>query len=151
MNTALEARLARSASWFYWIAALSLINAFTINSGYVFFLGSGVVEAAPAFGQTAMIVIDAVVVGGFALFGFLGSRRQTWAMAIGMILYAGDGALYLFAKDYLAAAFHAYVLFVLFLGVQASIALNRLPVETRTMVMPHATAEPTVDAPAPNP
>jgi hypothetical protein len=151
MKTGLEARLARSANWFYWIAGLSLVNAFAVKSGYVFFLGSGAVEIAPAFGQTAMIVIDVTVVGGFALFGYLAGRRHTWAMAIGMLLYAADGALYFFGHDYLAAAFHAYVFFVLFQGLQASMDLNRLPVDTRTMVMPHASNEPSTEPPAPTP
>jgi len=142
MNTALEARIARSASWFYWIAGLSLINAFANQSHFEFLFGSGAVEAAPAFGQTAMIVIDTIVIGGFALFGYLAGLRHTWAFAIGMLLYACDGGLYLLVQDYLPVLFHAYVLYLLFLGLRASIELNRLPVETRTMIMPRAVVEP---------
>jgi hypothetical protein len=141
MQTALEARLARSAGWFYWIAGLSLVNAFAVKSNFQFLFGSGAVEYAPAFGQNAMIAIDAIVIGGFALFGFLAGRRHTWAFVLGMLLYAADGALYLLIKDYLPVLFHAYVLYLLFLGMQASMALNRLPVETRTMVMPQPSPE----------
>lgn len=136
--SALELRLARSAHWFYWIAGLSLVNVFAAATNFQFVLGSGAVEAAPQFGKTAATVIDASVIGGFALFGLLASKRQTWAFVVGMIFYALDGVLYVMAQDYLPALFHLYVLFVLFLGVQASMALNRMPVEARTMVMPHA-------------
>jgi hypothetical protein len=141
MDTALESRLARSANWFYWIAGLSLINAFAAKSNFEFLFGSGAVAIAPAFGQTIMIVVDVVVVGGFALFGYLAGKRHTWALAIGMLLYAADGALYLIAQDYLPVLFHAYVLYLLFLGLKASMALNRIPVDARTMVMPHASTD----------
>jgi hypothetical protein len=148
MNTSLEVRLARSANWFYWIAGLSLINAFALKSNFEFILGSGAVQAAPAFGQTAMIVVDTVVVGGFALFGYLASRRHTWAFVVGMLLYALDGVVYILAQDYIPVLFHAYVLYVLFTGLQASMALNSIPQETRTMVMPHAQiAQPEEPAP----
>lgn len=146
MNSALEQRLARSANWFYWIAGLSLVNVFAASTNYQFVLGSGAVEAAPAFGMTAAIAIDACVIGGFAVLGYLAARRHTWAFVLGMVLYALDGLIFLFAQDWLAAAFHAFVLYVLFLGAQASIALNRIPVESRTMVMPHAS--PTADEPS---
>ncbi|HET9342129.1 MAG TPA: hypothetical protein VFO25_04305 [Candidatus Eremiobacteraceae bacterium] len=149
MNPVLEQRLARSANWFYWIAGLSVVNVFAAKSNYEFVLGSGAVEAAPAFGPTAAIVIDVCVIGGFAILGFLASRRHTWAFILGMVLYALDGVIFLVAQDWIAAAFHAFVLYVLFLGAQASIAINRMPVESRTMVMPHA--NPTADGPAPPP
>jgi len=149
MNPVLEQRLARSANWFYWIAGLSVVNVFAAKSSFQFVLGSGAVEAAPAFGTTAAIVIDVCVIGGFAILGFLAARRHTWAFILGMVLYALDGLIFLVAQDYIAAAFHAFVLYVLFLGAQASIALNRMPVESRTMVMPHAS--PTADGPAPPP
>ena len=149
MGSALEQRLARSANWFYWIAGLSLVNAFAAKSNYEFVLGSGAVQVAAAFGTTAQIVIDACVIGGFAILGFLAARRHTWAFVLGMILYALDGVLFLVAQDWIAAAFHGFVLYVLFLGAQASMALNRIPVESRMMVMPHAS--PTVDQPAPPP
>lgn len=140
VNTALEARLARSANWLYWIAGLSLINAFTATTNFQFILGSGIVQIAAAIGGTAMFLIDAAVIGAFALLGFLSSRRQTWALALGIILYAADGVLYLAASDWIAAAFHAYVLFWLFQGVGASMSLNRAVAagDGRSIVMPHA-------------
>src|SRR5579859_2749666 len=75
MNPVLEQRLARSANWFYWIAGLSLVNVFAAKSSFQFVLGSGAVEAAPAFGATAAIVIDVCIIGGFAILGFLAARR----------------------------------------------------------------------------
>lgn len=135
---ALELRVTRSAQWFYWVAGLSVVNIFAAKAGFEFMFGSGVVQIAPAFGQTAGFVVDVIVVGGFALFGLLASRRHTWAFIVGMLLYAADGAIYVALQDYLPAVFHAIVLYVLWQGVRASIALNRLPAETRSMVMPHS-------------
>jgi hypothetical protein len=137
MQAALELRLARSANWFYWVAGLSLVNVFAARGNFEFMLGSGAVEVAPQFGQNVAIVVDVLVIGGFALFGYLASKRHTWVFVVGMLVYAADGGLYVIAQDYLPAIFHAFVLYVLFLGLQASIALNKLPVETRAMVMPH--------------
>jgi hypothetical protein len=149
MGSALEQRLARSANWFYWIAGLSLVNVFAAKSNFEFVLGSGAVEAAPAFGATAAIVIDICIIGGFAVLGYLAARRHTWAFILGMVLYTLDGLIFLVGQDWLAAAFHAFVLYVLFVGTQASIALNRIPVESRTMVMPHAST--TADQSTPPP
>ena len=143
---ALELRLTRSAQWFYWIAGLSLINVFAAKEHFEFMFGSGAVEVAPAFGQTTAIVIDVIIVGAFALFGFLASKRQTWAFILGMILYAADGAIYVLLQDYLPALFHAYVLYVLYLGVRASMTLNSTLVDTRSMVMPHAAVAPSAVA-----
>jgi len=149
MDAALMARLARSANWFYWIAGLSLVNVFAMRENFEFMLGSGAVEVAPQFGQTAAIVVDVVVIGGFALLGLLASKRHSWAFVLGMLAYAADGALYVLAGDYLPAVFHAFVLYVLFLGLQASMALNRLPAETRAIVMPHASDARAADPPRP--
>ncbi len=135
---ALELRLARSANWFYWIAGLSLLNVFAASTNFEFVLGSGFVQAAAAFGTGAQIAIDAAVIGSFALLGLLASRRHTWAFIVGMILYALDGAIYLVVQDYFPVIVHAFVLYVLYVGVRASMALNSVPAETRTMVMPHA-------------
>jgi hypothetical protein len=139
VNTALEAKLARSASWFYWIAGLSLVNAFTASTNFEFVLGSGIVQIAAAIGGTAMYVIDAAVIGAFALLGSAASRRHTWAFAVGFIVYAADGVFYLMASDWLAAAFHAYVLFWLWQGISASMALGRAAAagDARSIVMPH--------------
>ena len=135
---ALELRLARSANWFYWIAGLSLVNVFAAKANMEFMLGSGAVQAAPVFGQPTEYLIDAGVVGIFALMGFLASKRHTWAFVVGMILYAADGALYLLVQDYFPVIVHAFVLYVLYQGLRASMFLNQAPADTRTMVMPHA-------------
>jgi len=140
MDAALQARLARSANWFYWVSGLSLVNIFAARENFGFMLGSGAVEVAPQFGQTVAVVVDVVVIGGFALLGLLASKRHTWAFVVGMLLYAADGGLYVLAQDYLPALFHAFVLYVLFLGLQASMALNKLPADSRAIVMPHASA-----------
>ena len=143
MNPQLQQRLKSSANWFYWIAGLSLVNVFTMSQHFEFVAGSGIVQVAPDFASRSVAyIIDAIVIGGFALFGLLGSRRQTWAFVLGMLLYAADGGIYVLGQDYLPAIFHAYVLWLLYLGLRASMALNQMPVDNRMMVMPHQTTAP---------
>jgi hypothetical protein len=45
---------------------------------------------------------------------------------VGMVVYALDGLLLLYAQDYLSLAVHAFVLFLLSKGVSASKKLGEL-------------------------
>src|SRR2546425_808834 len=47
-----------------------------------------------------------------------------FAYAVGMALYLLDGVIFAVASDWLAAAFHAFVLFRLFSGFRAAQQLN---------------------------
>jgi hypothetical protein len=113
----LVARAGRSARWFYWIAGLSLVNVFAASSHVVFVVGLALGEILP----TAAAV---VLAGVFALFGVLAHKGHIWAYIVGMILYAVDAALCALATEWLAVAFHAYVLWWLFMGVKANLELK---------------------------
>lgn len=118
------------ARWFYWIAALSLVNSvlFLTGSQWGFAIGLGMTDLADAFGQlaitgtTGMVValcLDALIAGGFAGLGRLAEGAAAWAFIVGMVLYALDAALLLWATDWLSVAFHGLALFYLYRGFQA--------------------------------
>ena len=143
VTASLEAQVVSGGSWFYWVAALSLINSIMLASGSdrSFVIGLGLTQAidliAAAIGGTAIRVLGFVVnlgvAGLFASFGYFAVRRRGWAFVVGMIVYLGDGVLYVLVGDWLSVAFHAYVLFSVYSGfsahrkLKAVAAMNFLP------------------------
>jgi hypothetical protein len=133
---AVEQQVKSGANWFYWIAGLSLVNSAlsAFNAGGRFFFGLGVTQLTdalgavlgedlgPSFGIAFRIVafIIAVGVAGlFALFGLFANRGRKWAFMVGMALYGLDALVFVWGRDYLSIALHAFALFGLFRGVRA--------------------------------
>ena len=121
------------ASWFYWIAALSLINSISALSGsdWRFIFGLGITQIFDALGneiagggKAIIFVLDLFAAGILVFFGFFAYKRHTWAFLVGMILLALDSLIFLLAQDWIGVAFHAFVLFRLFRGFQACRKLN---------------------------
>ena len=136
-TTVVEAdpRAKKGASWFYWIAALSLINSLAALAGsdWGFFIGLGITRVFDAvgasmggIGKAVVLVLDLLAVGAFALFGFFGSKNHLWAFIVGMLLYALDGLIYVFASEWMAVGFHALGLFGMFGGLQACLEVRKL-------------------------
>lgn len=132
-DPATEAQMKSGASWFYWVAGLSLINSIVALTGseWGFILGLGVTQIIDAIGQAVegggkaiILGLDLLVAGIFVGFGVFAHKRHTWAFIVGMILYALDGLIFLLAQDWLALGFHGFVLFCLFRGVKACRELN---------------------------
>ena len=119
----LVARLKSGGSWFYWIAALSLVNsiaAFT-GSGWGFIVGLGITQLVDQVtGGVTALVVDILIAGLFVMFGVFANKGYLWAFIVGMALYALDGAIFAYVRDWLAAGFHAFVLFCLFSGFRAA-------------------------------
>ncbi len=114
-DPALERRIRMSGRWFYWIAALSLINSFMSMSkqGIVFVVGLGVTQMVDGFasrldsnGTTIGLALNVVIAGVFAMFGLFAWKRQSWAFIVGMILYVLDASLFLMSSMWLGVAFH---------------------------------------------
>jgi len=127
-NLLANARVINGAKWFYWIAALSVVNSLVMLFGgqlhFVVGLGiSSVVDAmakqAGSAGAVLDIVINGFVAGIFVLFGTFARKQQKWAFMIGMALYALDGLLLLAAGDILSVAFHGYALYAIYRGLAA--------------------------------
>jgi hypothetical protein len=136
----LENQCKSGANWFYWIAALSLVNSMVQAFGgtFGFVVGLGVTQVFDAVGRAAAetggsvgtavrgaaFVLDLFAAGVFALFGFLAGKRMGWAFVVGMALYALDGLLFLLVGDILSIAFHAFALVGIFVGLRAQRALR---------------------------
>jgi len=132
---AARARAQSGASWFLWIAALSVINTLITMGGgrmrFIFGLGittliDSVGHQMGGSGQTVALAASILGAAVIAIFGVLARKELKWAFIVGMVLYVCDGLLLLPAKLYLDAAFHAWALFRLFQGLQALNALESL-------------------------
>ncbi len=139
-------RLRSGASWFYWIAALSIINSVLMyaQSSINFIFGLAATQVidllALSLGEswqldpinTARIigwVMNLLIVGLFVMFGVFAYRRKRWAFYVGMALYGLDALLSLFIwdkPDLLSFAFHLIVLWGLLGGLRAIAQLDKL-------------------------
>lgn len=127
-DPAVAAQLKSGASWFYWIAALSLINsvvAFT-GSDWRFIIGLGITQIFDALGheissggKIVALLLDLVAAGICALFGVFANKGQMWAFITGMVLFALDGLIFLLVGDWIGVGFHVFILFCLFRGAKA--------------------------------
>lgn len=164
----LQNRLRSGASWFYWIAALSLINGILIEVGSSinFIFGLGVTQLVDAlvfmFGQDlnsdsflvlrilgwVMILLIIVI---FILFGVFAYKRQRWAFIAGIVVYALDALLILFIweqPDLLSFAFHLIALWSLVRGFRTIGQLESLENTMRQSGLLPPEPQPSVIQPA---
>src|SRR5512146_50981 len=145
----LQARMKSGASWFYWIAGLSAINSAIVlgGSNWHFLAGLGITDVisyiAQGMGNVGTlvgIVLNALALGVFVMFGVFAHKKHTWAFIVGMSFYELDALIFiLFGPDFLSIAFHAFALFQIFKGMQAANALKEL----ESQMPPTIVAEPT--------
>lgn len=127
------------ANWFYWIAALSLVNSVVSlsNGGWSFLAGLGITQifdgvAHGLSGQlgggasAVALVLDLVVAGCFVGLGLLARKGMRWAFVVGMVAYALDGALLALLQVWLSFAFHAFALYSVYRGFVAAGKLAEL-------------------------
>jgi hypothetical protein len=95
------------ASWFLWLAGLSMVNSILSlsGSGFRFIFGLGIAQVVDALahqaGNTGFVldlVINGFVAAVFVLFWNFARKGQNWAFIVGMILYLLDG-LFLCSSD----------------------------------------------------
>ncbi len=128
------------ANWFYWIAALSLLNSIIFFSGVQrsFIIGLAVTQVLDGLFQSAAVeagvalsviglLISGLIAAGVAFFGIFANRRKSWAFALGIAFYALDGSVFLLIEDWGALAFHVFVLYRLASGWSAAVKCNRAP------------------------
>ncbi|MEY4386641.1 MAG: hypothetical protein RLY20_1924 [Verrucomicrobiota bacterium] len=127
------ARLRSGASWFYWVAGLSLINSVVALTGsnwrLIFGLGVTqlIAELGTNFGGAAVavtFVLNLIATGVFVLFGVFAHKRHLWAFIAGGVLFLLDLVFLLLVQDWISVAFHAWVLFSFFMGAKACHELN---------------------------
>jgi hypothetical protein len=122
------AHMKSGASWFYWVAVLSLVNsgAAAVGSSWRFIIGLGITQIIDVFGSNlgaagkgVAIALDLVAAGVLVLFGIFANKGHSWAFIVGMILFVLDGVIFLIAQDWLGVGFHAFILYCLFRGFMA--------------------------------
>ena len=116
-----KGNIKRGASWFDWIAGLSVVNAvIAMAQGSIHFvIGLGITQVVTeltrgggAIGAGIGFAIALAAAGFFILMGHFTKQGQKWALIVGIVFYALDALLVLVAQDWLALAFHAYALFM---------------------------------------
>jgi hypothetical protein len=127
-NLVAASQVRSGASWFYWIAALSLINSIAAFSGssWRFIIGLGITQlldeigaSIPSGGKAVVLVLDVLAAGMFVGFGWFAQKGHLWAFLVGMIVFALDGLVFLLAQDWLGVGFHVFILYFLFRGFNA--------------------------------
>jgi cation transport ATPase len=120
-------QLLSTAKWFYIIAALSVINTFlTIYSKEMAFsFGLGITQIVDGvilelFGEYNAIgwIVNILITGVFVLLGYLFTKGHTWALIVGMIFYALDGAIFVAFQVWVPLAIHLFVLYKLYTGFE---------------------------------
>lgn len=156
---ALEKKLKNGSGWFFWIAALSLVNtAMAFGGGdRTFLIGLGVTTFADAVAKGLMdegsgpaiqyvaIVFDVFVAGLFVGAALLARKRHAWAFVAGMVLYVLDAALCVLLEMWPHAGFHLFALFFLWTGFSALRQLRAAGAPAQ------AAAAPAMAEPRPNP
>lgn len=139
-------RLRSGANWFFWIAALSVINSVMMATGssisFIFGLtATQIIDAlAVFFAEDLQLeainmfrivgwVLNLLIVGVYALFGVFANKRKKWAFIAGMALYILDAVAALFIwdqPDLLSFAFHLIVIWGLIGGLRAAGRLDQI-------------------------
>lgn len=128
-------------NWFYWVAALSIINTIIFVTGSTpnFFLGLGVTQLVNDYTvlvangtQIAPLMrwvagaIDLLLAGIFIFFGYRGQRSyRSWIVA-GIMLYTLDGLIFLAFSVWLGVIVHAFAIYNLVRGLRAMDRLNQM-------------------------
>ena len=121
------ARVRSAANWFFWIAALSLVNTVMVQmkANTVMALGLGITLAIDSFGGTTAFVVSALCAGAFALLGWQARQFKLWPFYVGMVVYGLDALILFFVSAWLGLLIHAFVLFSLFAGAASLRTLRK--------------------------
>jgi hypothetical protein len=139
----LERRLRNGASWFYWIAGLSLLNSVTQWLGFGLDFLAGLAATQVIDGTISLIgqelglqangwlialalPLDVLVAGMFAVLGKLAMKQHRGSYLIGIVLYALDGIVFLAFGAIPNFVFHLFALWGLFGGFRALRSLHAL-------------------------
>ena len=130
------------ARWFFWIAALSMINSIIslADGKWNFLAGLGLTQviSALAVGLSTelgsavtmlALVLDALVAGFFVAMGWFAQKGHTWAFIVGLVFYILDGLIFLMVQDWFSLAFHGFVVFNIVRGLLAQNKWNQLQAE----------------------
>ncbi len=116
-----EPEIKNGASWFWWIAALSLINTVLMHSGSdtSLAIGLGFTLLADVIFKDHLVfalVIDALALITIAGLGWFAHKGHFWAFVLGILLYGLDALIYVFGQDWIAIGIHCFALFYMIRG-----------------------------------
>jgi hypothetical protein len=127
------------ASWFYWIAGLSIVNSAIVlfDGSFNFVAGLGITQIIDGLAYyisdnigtiaiAAGIIIDIFIAGIFVFFGVMANRGKKWSFIIGMILYGLDTMVFFIVKDYFGVGFHVFALYCIYNGFKALNITNKI-------------------------
>lgn len=136
------AQLASGANWFYWIAALTLVTTViqVFGGNFSFAIGLGLTQIIEGLAQGVSeelgggvgvvrivgTVLQLALIALFAGFGFLANKGWVWVFIVGMVIYALDGLIFIFAASIVGIIIHALGLYFLFTGLSAAWNLKKL-------------------------
>jgi len=143
----IENEVKSAASWFFWIAALSILNSiiFMFNLDWNFVIGLGVTQildfAGKAFSENMIsgvkylsLAINILLSAIFIVIGLYAQKGSRKAFLSGMILYALDTLIFILAFDPLGIGFHIFAIYFMFRGFQACKKMNALKEAEETQV-----------------
>ncbi|WP_068471602.1 hypothetical protein [Saccharicrinis aurantiacus] len=124
-----EKQIKSAASWFFWIAGLTLMNSIYqyLDCGQIFIFGVGlnqIIEAAlyeSSEVKSILFLIPSILTSGiFVLIGVKARKKIKGAFLAGLIIYSIDSLLYLSVGGYLSFGLHCFVLFMVYKTLEAS-------------------------------
>jgi hypothetical protein len=120
----------RGANWFFWIAALSIINSLSVTFGGLanMLFGLGATRLVDEMFKTGplapvepiALAVSLPIAGLFAVFGYYARKGNDLAFVVGMFLYVVDAMITIAFRDLFAFGFHIVAIFYLFNGLLAS-------------------------------
>jgi hypothetical protein len=140
----LRSRMESGANWFYWIAALSAVNAVValMGSNWGFAIGLGISQVMTAIATelqkdvtSSSAITIALWVLSFAAIAFIAGcgnfarRPSTVAFVVGIVIFGLDTLIFLLAGDWIGVIFHFIALFFLWSGMSAGRELKKMAAE----------------------
>ena len=118
------------ASWLNTVALFAIVNSaltfLEVNLRFIFGLGVADIGAAVAqYSESSglKVVSIGITLTAAAIFAGLGIKARkgaTWAFAVGLALYAADGAIWVMIGDWLEVGCHAFAVWMMFQGLRAN-------------------------------
>jgi hypothetical protein len=118
----------RAASWFFWIAGLSIINtviALFSDSTFSFLAGLGMTQMVDSLVllwneglAVVATVINLLIAGVYVFIGIKARQAIKAAFIIGLILYALDALIFLNYRLWLPFLFHIFAGYMIFRGLR---------------------------------
>jgi hypothetical protein len=129
----LKNQMNNGLNWFYWIAALSIINSllFVANTDLSFIAGLGITQIIDGFinelpkVKNIGIIINGIFIIGFILLGKF-SKKSNALIIVGIIIYSLDTLIFLFVSDWFSFGFHIFAIIGIIYGFKAKLKLSKL-------------------------